>query len=346
MKQLTNQEISSFCEQMEWLVHSGVGVGEAFHLTAEDEADKTLQAMLLQVAERVDGGASVADALKEVGCFPGHVCGSLATGEKTGRLEEAFRALKLYYQEKEQAGRRIKSALLQPTFLLLLLMVVLGVLLAYVIPTFESVYASLGGRMTGMAGVLLRIGLWLREWIWIVYIPVGAVLLLTLLFSVCTPVRETTVRFFKKIGGDRGVMRMENDAAIAQVLAMGLGSGLPLEDTMELAAEVMEDVPKAKRRCLQCKEALVGGIPLLDALKESEILPQSACRLLSVGMQGGNGDAVMREIADKLSGEAEEALANKVDKIEPALVLTVSVLVGMILLLVMLPLMNIMETIG
>ena len=346
MRQLTNQEISSFCEQMEWLIHSGVGVGEALHLTAEDEEEAVLHKMLTQAAEQVDDGVSVADALKEEACFPGHVCGSLAAGEKTGRLEESFRALKLYYQGKEQAGLRIKSALLQPTFLLLLMMVVLGVLLTQVIPTFESVYASLGGTMTGVAGTLLAIGLWLRKWIWVVFLPVGIILVFVLLFAVCTSVREKTVRLVKRLGGDRGVLRKENDAAIARVMAMGLGSGLLLEDTMDLAAEVMEDVPGAKKRCLQCKEALVSGMPLTDALTESEILPRSACRLLTVGMQGGNGDTVMREIADKLSEEAETALANKVDKIEPALVLTVSVLVGAILLLVMMPLMNIMETIG
>lgn len=346
MRQLTNQEISSFCERMEWLIHSGVGVGEAFRLTAEDETDSALKAVLLQAAERVDNGTFVSETLKGTGCFPGHVCGVLAAGEKTGRLEESFRALKIYYEGKEQTDRRIKRALFQPIFLLLLLMVVLGILLVYVIPTFQSVYASLGGSMTGVAGGLLQVGLWLRRWIWIGYIPVGVVLLTALLVSINASFREKVVGLVNKWSGDRGIMRKENDAAIAQVLAMGLGSGLPLEDTMALAAGVMTDVPRAKKRCLLCKEALVGGIPLLDALKQSEILPQSACRLLSIGMQGGNGDVVMREIAAKLSEEAEEALANKVDRVEPALVLTVSILVGAILLMVMLPLMNIMETIG
>lgn len=346
MRQLTNQEICSFCEHMEWMIHSGVGVGEALRLTAEDETDKTLQTMLLRMAEYVEEGASVADALKKSGCFPGYVSGILTTGEKTGRLEEAFRALKLYYQGKEHTGRQIKNALLHPTFLLLLMMIVLGVLLMYVIPTFESVYASLGGTMTGAAGVLLAIGVWLRKWIWVMFIPVGIILLFALLFAINETVREKTVRFLKKSGGDRGVLRKENDAAIARVMAMGLGSGLLLEDAMELAGKVMEDVPRAKKRCLKCKEMLVGGVPLAEALRNSEILPQSACRLLSVGMQGGNGDVVMREIADRLSEEAETAIANKVDKIEPALVLTVSLLVGVVLLLVMMPLMNIMETIG
>ena len=83
MRQLTNQEICSFCEHMEWMIHSGVGVGEALRLTAEDETDKTLQTMLLRMAEYVEEGASVADALKKSGCFPGYVSGILTTGEKT-----------------------------------------------------------------------------------------------------------------------------------------------------------------------------------------------------------------------------------------------------------------------
>lgn len=346
MKQLTNQELSFFCEQMEWLIHSGVGMDEALRLTADEETDITLRETLLQAAERVDDGVAVAAALKETDRFPEYVSGILAAGEKTGRLEEAFRALKLYYEKKEQADRRIKSALMQPSFLLLLMLLVLGVLLIYVIPVFDSVYASLGGTVTGVAGGVLAAGLWLRNWIWVFYVPVGVAVVFTALFSACAPFRKKTVVLLKRRCGDKGVMRKENDAAIAQVMAMGLGSGLPLEDTMELAAELMEEVPQAKKRCLQCKEALESGASLLEALKCAEILPQSACRLLSVGMQGGNGDTVMREIADKLSDEAETALAHKVDRIEPTLVLTVSVLVGMVLLIVMLPLMNIMETIG
>ena len=345
MKQLINQEISLFCEQMEWLIHSGVDVDEALHLTAE-ESETGLRELLLQAEDRVEDGVSLAEALKQVGCFPGHMTGSLAAGEKTGRLEEALRSLKLYYEEKERASRRIRSALLQPALLLLLLLVVLGVLLTRVIPTFQSVYESLGGTMTGLAGGLLAIGLWLRKWIWVFYGVFGLMAVVEVLFSVCVPFRKRVTGFLKKRYGDRGVMRKENDAAIAQVMAMGLGSGLLLEEAMELAAEAMAEVPEAQKRCLQCREALLDGRALLDALKESEVLPRSSCRLLSVGIQSGNGDAVMREIAEKLSEEAELALANKVDKIEPALVLTVSVFVGMILLLVMMPLMNIMETIG
>ena len=174
----------------------------------------------------------------------------------------------------------------------------------------------------------------------------GAAVCLVLLFSLWETFREKIISLWKKWAGDCGGMRKVNAAAVAQVMAMGLSSGLVLEETMELAAEVMADVPKAKKRCLSCREQLLSGVPLTDALKQSEVLPAASCRLLGVGIQGGNGDAVMTEIAKKLSEEADTAMANRVDKVEPVLVLSVSVLVGMVLVLVMLPLINIMETIG
>ena len=346
MRQLTNSETAAFCEQLEWLVHSGVGLGEGLRLMAEDETDDARKTVYMQASEAIDEGMSLSETLKKAGCFPVYACGSVATGEEAGRLEEALRAVKLYYENKERMSRRLRSALLQPSLLAILMMVVLGVLLTRVLPVFQSVYASLGGSMSGVAGGLLKVGLWLKDALWLVYGVFGLMAVLVLLFTVCGPFREKVTGVWKRYAGDRGVMRKLNDAAIAQVMAMGLGSGMFLEDTMDLAAEVTADVPKAKERCLRCKEALLSGEPLVDALRSSEVLPASACRLLSVGLQGGSGETVMAEIAEKLSEEADIAVTSRIEKTEPALVLSVSVLVGVILLVVMLPLINIMETIG
>ncbi len=346
MRQLTNQEIASFCEQLEWLVHSGLGIGEGLRLMAEDEESELRKTMYTRLADAVDEGTSLSEGMKTEGCFPVYACGSIGAGEETGRLEEALRALKLYYENKEQMSRRLRSVLMQPFFLILLMMLVLGILLARVLPVFQSVYASLGGQMSGVAGGLLELGLWIKDKIWFFYGLFGILVCGVLLVSLCGPIRERLVGVWKKCAGDRGIMRKLNDAAIAQVMAMGLGSGMLLEDTMELAAQVMADVPKAKKRCLQCKEELLSGDSLANALKKSEVLPVAACRLLSVGMQGGNGDVVMTEIAEKLSDEADTTVEACIERIEPALVLSVSVLVGAILLVVMLPLINIMETIG
>ena len=85
---------------------------------------------------------------------------------------------------------------------------------------------------------------------------------------------------------------------------------------------------------------------MAQALKDCDLLPASACKMLELGLRSGIGDSVMDDIAQRLSEDADEALARRAGIVEPALVLVCTLLVGSILLSVMLPLMNIMSVIG
>lgn len=346
MRQLTYSEIAAFCQELAWLVHSGVRVGDGLNLLAEEETEEAWKSCLAAMAEQADDGLPLSEIVKNAGCFPVYVQGILNVGETTGRVEESLLALKKYYEGRNYMNNRVRSALLYPSILLILMLIVIVILLTRVLPIFQSVFASLGGGLDGIAGGMLTLGMWLNKVMPVLVVLMAAVAVLVMAFSISAKFRDKIMVFWRKLAGDKGVMRKLNDASFAQAISMGLSSGLLLEETMEIAAEVLSDVPEAKERCLNCKEELLSGIPLADALKKAEVFPPAMCRLLNLGMQSGNGDAVMMEIADRLSEEADEALTKRIEKVEPTLVLITSVLVGGILLSVMLPLMNIMETIG
>jgi type IV pilus assembly protein PilC len=129
-------------------------------------------------------------------------------------------------------------------------------------------------------------------------------------------------------------------------MAMGLRSGLPLEQAIELSGQLQRDAPAAQARCRDCLDRIERGEDLAVALRQSEVLPATACRLLALGQRSGTGDAVMEEVARRLTQESELAVEARVSRVEPTLVLVTSLLVGAILLSVMLPLMNIMAAIG
>ena len=116
------------------------------------------------------------------------------------------------------------------------------------------------------------------------------------------------------------------------------------DEAVALSAGLMEG--GAKKRCESCQKRLESGESLGDALKKSGLLPARQSRLLELGQRSGAGDASMEKIARDLSEEGEAALDALVSRVEPALVLVCSVLVGLILLSVMLPLMHIMSVIG
>ena len=230
--------------------------------------------------------------------------------------------------------------------MLVLMLVVIVVLLAKVLPVFNDVYASLGGRLTGVAGGLLAMGRVLDAGMPVLCALLGVVVLFMAAFSMGGAFREKVLGWWQKRNGDRGLSRQMHTARLAHALAMGLRSGLPLEEALMLAGDLQGDVPAAKARCEDCVERLERGEDLAASLKESGVLPAAACRLLSLGQKSGSSDTVMEEVARRLGEESEAALDAKVSKVEPTLVLVTSLLVGLILLAVMLPLMHIMTAIG
>ena len=127
---------------------------------------------------------------------------------------------------------------------------------------------------------------------------------------------------------------------------LSFAGALPLEAALEQAGKLLEDVPAAARRCEKSAQALKNGENLAAALAAADFLPPAESRLLSIALREGSGDRAMDDIADRLMEEAEEAMESAVAKVEPAMVLIASALVGVILLAVMLPLMNIMAVIG
>ena len=160
------------------------------------------------------------------------------------------------------------------------------------------------------------------------------------------PFRERAAGWYSRRFGDRGLSRKFNNARFARGLSMGLSSGLPLEEALALSRQLLEDVPGAAKRCRTCEALLKEGRPLAAALEEAGLLPPAQCRMLAVGLRSGSADRVMEDVARQLSREAKEALEDTLSRVEPAMVLSASVLVGLILLAVMLPLMDIMSTIG
>lgn len=343
---LSDLQTASLCRELSLLIHAGVRPGDGLTLLTQEEQDTSLRELLADMAGQTDQGLSLSAAFRNSGRFPVYVTGLLEAGERTGHTEEALRALSDYYEHRDRSNRQIRHALTYPVILLLLMLVVIVILLSRVLPVFDQVYASLGGRLTGVAGGLLLLGRWLDTAMPVLCVLLALVLILLAAFSLNDAFRTRVLALWRRRRGDRGILRKLNDAHFAQALSLGLRSGLPMEEAVDLGANLLEEVPAAAERCRQCREHLAQGASLADALRDTGTLPAASCRLLALGLRSGSGDTVMEEIARRLSEEADEALERRVAQVEPALVLVTSLLVGAILLAVMLPLMHIMTAIG
>ena len=343
---LTYEDISGICAGMSMLVHAGTGTADALALVGADMENEKIKGLLEHMANEADKGLPLTQVFEKTGCFPPHLTALLAVGERTGHTEEAFSSLSAYYESQSRMSRQLRDALIYPMILLIIMLVVIAVLLAYVLPIFNDVYRQLGGKLTGIAGGLFALGQGIGRVMPLLCILLFAVTVFIILFAVSDPFRDKVLGLWRSKRGDKGIAWQIGSAHFAQAFAMGLSSGMQLEEAVELSGKVMEGIPGAKKKCDECLDLLAGGTNLSEALLKAQLLPQAECRLLATAVRSGTQDTCIQEIADRMSWKSERSIQQLVSRIEPTLVIVGCLLVGLILFSVMLPLMNIMSSIG
>lgn len=342
----TYDELSVFCLQTALSLHAGISPADGMHLMAEEEKDENRQGVYAHMAERLDDGISLSEALKSAEAFPEYMVTMAAAGERTGRTEQAFRSMADYYDGRRQLKERLTGAVMYPMIVFALMLAVIVVLLVKVLPVFRQVYEQLGGSMSGFAGGLFMLGRGIEKVLPAVGIICGA-LLGAVLVIYLHPVLNKKARMRLKRMGTRGRLGREiGEARFAAALAMGLQSGLTSEEALQMASFFQKDDENAVRRYEQCMESLAEGAVLSAVFAKYKVFEPVFCRMLALGEKSGTADSVMGEISRRLEERVQNKIEDKVSKIEPGIVIAASLAVGVVLLAVMLPLMNIMTTIG
>jgi len=342
---LTDLQLYTVFSGFALLLRGGLPLAEGAALLAREEQGAPA-AVLEVLAGELDRGERLSRAMEKTGAFPAYAVTMAELGLQTGRPEAVFTRLAHFYREQQLLRDTLRSALIYPGVIFCVMLAVIGVLLIWVLPVFDRVYASLGSGLTGLAGVLLAVGLWLKD-----SLPLVLVLLVLLLAGGILCLRSPRIRE-KAAGkllarfGDRGILRMRNNARFLRGIAMGMGAGVLPPEAARWAAELIRESPMAAARCDRLLEQLHRGDGLPEALALNRFLSEASARMLRLGVRAGDALPVLEDLAEQASREVEAATERALARIEPAMVLTGSVLVGIILLSVMLPLINILSLIG
>ncbi len=340
---LTNEQVCSFCTALGHLIHAGIGLGDALVLLKEDEQDAPCRQMLEQMALGADEGAPLSAVIRESGRFPSYVTTLTEVGEQAGKIEQTLEALARYYENRERMDRYLRSALIYPAALMAVLLAVVVVLLVWVLPVFNDVYARLGSSLTGVAGGLLSLGAILRKGMPVICVVLSAVALVLAV----KPLRRWVLKWWNRTAGDRGAGRKVLSARFVQALSMADSSGMPQSEALSLASALSEEeTPAFQKRCQKCCADVDSGVTLPRALAENGFLTPADRRLLDAGIRSGRGELVLQQIAQDMMERGEEAVERRMGYIEPVVVAVACVLIGTVLLSVMLPLMHIMTAIG
>lgn len=345
MKSLTNMEISAICSQLAMMQQAGVTIAEAFLLLSEDAPASEGRDILLNIYDELEKGNSLYESMKAPGVFPRYALEMISVGEQTGNLERVFLSIAEYYERQNAIEEGIRQAVTYPFIMIMMMLCVILVLLIKVMPIFKQVYAELGTEMNGLSALIVNIGTSMGDYT-IVFI--GILLLIIgvyYYFAKTESGKKVFSAFTVSFPLTRGLQDKLAAGHFSSAMALALTSGYNTEAALPMVRKIITNKFFEAKLAI-AEEYIQNGEPFSEAIANSEIFSGSYARMLSIGYKTGQLDNVMRQLAKRYQAETDREISRFVSLLEPALVAVLSIVVGIILLSVMLPLIGIMTSLG
>jgi len=335
-----------FCKELHGLVRAGIPIGEGLRLLREDETDPQVLSWLDSLYEFTQEGMPLSQALGESGAFPDYMTDMVYLAEGTGKLEDTLLSLSRFYERRLRMKADIKSAVTVPVVLLVVMIAVVVLLATKVLPVFDSVFAQLGGRMGPVATGMMNAGAALGKAGTGIAIVLAVIAVIALIVALVPSLREKFGTWFQRKFGGRGVLGQMAVSRFASSMAMATASGMSMEQAVELSAKLCGGAKEIDEKTARCRESILDGMSAADALSDCGLFSNRDCRLMKLAEQTGSLDEALEDIAAHQEEESLRRVDRLVGAIEPAIVVITSVLAGVILISVMLPLMGLLSAAG
>ncbi|MGI6751369.1 MAG: type II secretion system F family protein [Anaerovoracaceae bacterium] len=337
-------KISAFCKQISFIIETGIPLDVGLEVMRGDAATAREREMLTQMREDVLGGVPLGKAMENTGLFPDYVIKMSKVGYETGNLDVVMQALAQYYEDERALAKAIRDAVFYPLTMIMILLVVLFVLITKVLPVFDQVYVQLGAQSNTAIKKAIELGGAVTLGLLIFF---GALALGFLLFHFWGNKRNIkwSEGFLHVLKQRTKVGAMIAKRRFASVMSLAISSGMDLGAAMELASEIMEERMLAEK-VFQAKGRIDGGEDFNKVLDDTEIFSNMELQMIRVGGRTGKLESAFQYLSDRYGRDGDEAIAKAVGRIEPILVVTMTFTVGLILMSVMVPLIEIMASIG
>lgn len=342
---LNNRELAAFSNQIAMLLKSGISVREGLDIIAEDLENENGIKLLTEIAATMELGNSFSKSLEQTNVFPKYMVDMVRVGEMTGHLEEVMKSLSLHFTRENELKQNIRNALRYPMIMVGMMVLVLVVIIVKVLPVFQQVFLQLGVSMSGISKGLLGVGIWMSRYAAILIGIIAILAIIGFWMSSFPTGQKVRKKIFSHFPGTKRIARMIQQARMTSTLSLAVSSGIRHKEALEMIQNMTESE--------EIRKKIQYGITLLDegestqnVFTKTELFHGMEARMVAIGFQTGNADEVLRQLSSQMMDEADEEMARMISRIEPTLVAFFSIIVGVILLSVMLPLMAVMSTIG
>ena len=338
-------EMIIFSRQMYSLLKAGIPIIRAIKGLSENASHKRFQEILKDIADQLEQGRSLSSSMaKYEKVFTRLTISVVVVGENTGKLDDVFLQLALYFEREQETRKRIKSALRYPTFVLIALVIAMFILNLFVVPVFTQMFERFDTELPIMTRVLIGTSnFFVNYWWLLIIVIVGGI------FAVKQYVNSTNGRlkwdkFKLKLPIVGSIIERSLLSRYSRSFSMILRAGVPLTAGLSLTADAVDNAHMQKR-IKEMRQGIEKGESLLRVSKNSELFSTLVLQMIAVGEETGRLEPLLEESADYYEREVDFDLKSLTAKIEPILIGFVAVMVLILALGIFTPMWNMMSAV-
>ena len=344
-QRVKTRDIVIFTRQFATMINAGLPLVQSLNILAAQTENKTLQAVTRSVVYDVESGNTLADAFsRHPKAFSQLYVNMVAAGEAGGILDTILLRLATFLEKNDALVRKVKGAMVYPAVIITVACVAIAVLLVFVIPTFQSMFASANLELPLPTRIVIGMSNFLIHFWWAMLgVIAGIVFGIRQYYGTPAGRKQLDGMLLKApVLGD--VIRKSAVSRFTRTLGTLVSSGVSILEGLEITAktagnQVVHDA------VMESRNAIAGGETIAAPLERSKVFPPMVISMIAVGEQTGGLDEMLSKIADFYDEEVDVAVSALLSLMEPAMIVILGVIVGGMVVAMYLPIFDMMNAV-
>src|ERR1051325_10828173 len=340
------RDIVIFTRQFSTMINSGLPLVQALDILANQSENPALKDVTRQVVFDVESGNTVADALrKHPKAFSELYVNMVAAGEAGGILDTILMRLAVFMEKNDALIRKVKGAMIYPGVIISVAVIAITVLLVFVIPTFQSMFASANIALPLPTRIVIGMSKMLKMYWYVIVAVVSVAVWSTKRYYATADGKLAIDRMLLKMPVLGDVLRKSPVSRFTRTLGTLISSGVSILDGLEITAKtagnrVIQDA------IMESRASIAGGETIAAPLKKSQVFPPMVISMIAVGEQTGGLDEMLTKIADFYDEEVDAAVSGLLALMEPVMIVFLGVVVGGMVVAMYLPIFDMVNAAG
>ena len=330
-------DIVIFTRQFATMIDAGLPIVQCLQILASQTDSKPFRKVISTIKDDVESGTTLAEAIrKQVKVFSDLYSSMVQAGEIGGILDTILNRLSAYLEKAAKLKAKIKGAMIYPSCIVVAAFLVTAVLLVWVIPVFAEVFEGFGAALPAPTQFVINLSNFTIAHIWyLAAVPV--IIVVGFMYTYKTERGQMIIdRALLRLPIFGPLIRKSAVARFTRTLGTLVSSGVPILDALAITARTTGN-KVVEHAIMNARASISGGRTIADPLIESKVFPPMVCQMISVGETTGALDTMLQKIADFYEDEVDNAVANLMSLMEPAVILFLGVVIGGLVISMYLP---------